>query len=77
MTASAGGRVYLIGTVWFALASAACGLAVDRRLPDFGRVLAGFEVEDADLVTFRTFLDELGYPFTPENDNPAYRFFLG
>jgi hypothetical protein len=40
VTASAGGRVYLIGTVWFALASAACGLAVDRRLPDFGRVLA-------------------------------------
>jgi len=44
---------------------------------DFGRVLAGFEVEDADLVTFRTFLDELGYPYTPEHDNPAYRFFLG
>jgi hypothetical protein len=40
VTASAGGRVYLIGTVWFALASAACGLAADRRLPDFGRVLA-------------------------------------
>src|SRR5260370_1096061 len=25
-------KVYLIGTVWFALASAACGLAADRRL---------------------------------------------
>jgi threonine dehydratase len=43
---------------------------------DFGRVLAGFEVEEADLVTFRTFLDELGYPYTAEHDNPAYRFFL-
>jgi threonine dehydratase len=44
---------------------------------DFGRVLAGFEVEPEDLVAFRTFLDDLGYPYTPEHDNPAYRFFLG
>jgi threonine dehydratase len=44
---------------------------------DFGRVLAGFEVEDQDLLAFRQFLDDLGYPYTPEYDNPAYRFFLG
>jgi threonine dehydratase len=44
---------------------------------DFGRVLAGFEVEDADLPAFRAFLDELAYPYTPESDNPAYTFFLG
>ena len=44
---------------------------------DFGRVLAGFEVEDADLPEFRAFLDGLGYPHAPEQDNPAYRFFLG
>jgi threonine dehydratase len=43
---------------------------------DFGRVLAGFEVVDADLPAFRSFLDDLGYPYTPESDNPAYRFFL-
>jgi threonine dehydratase len=43
---------------------------------DFGRVLAGFEVDDADLAAFRAFLDELGYTCTPEHDNPAYRFFL-
>jgi threonine dehydratase len=43
---------------------------------DSGRVLAGFEVEDPDLVSFRAFLDELGYPYTPEYENPAYRFFL-
>jgi threonine dehydratase len=43
---------------------------------DFGRVLAGFEVEDHDLSAFRTFLDDLGYPYTSEHDNPAYRFFL-
>ena len=44
---------------------------------DFGRVLAGFEVEERDLPAFRAFLDGLGYPYTPEHDNPAYQFFLG
>jgi threonine dehydratase len=44
---------------------------------DFGRVLAGFEVVEADLPEFHAFLDALGYPYTPEHDNPAYRFFLG
>jgi threonine dehydratase len=43
---------------------------------DFGRVLAGFEVNDADLPAFRAFLDELAYPYTPEYENPAYKFFL-
>ncbi len=44
---------------------------------DFGRVLAGFEVAESDLAQFRQFLDELGYPYTQESENPAYRFFLG
>ena len=44
---------------------------------DFGRVLAGFEVSDADMPAFRAFLDELAYPYTPEYENPAYKFFLG
>ncbi len=44
---------------------------------DFGRVLAGFEVSDADMPAFRAFLDELSYPYTAEYDNAAYRFFLG
>ena len=44
---------------------------------DFGRVLAGFEVEEKDLPAFRAFLDGLGYPYTSEFENPAYRFFLG
>ena len=44
---------------------------------DFGRVLAGFEVEEKDLPEFRAFLEALGYPYTPETDNPAYQFFLG
>jgi threonine dehydratase len=44
---------------------------------DFGRVLAGFEVADRDFTAFTAFLDELGYPYTSERDNPAYTFFLG
>ena len=44
---------------------------------DFGRVLTGFEVDGADLSSFHAFLDGLGYPYTPEQDNPAYAFFLG
>jgi len=44
---------------------------------DFGRVLAGFEVVEADLAAFRTFLDELAYTYTLEEQNPAYTFFLG
>ena len=43
---------------------------------DFGRVLAGFEVVESDMPAFRSFLDELGYPYASEQDNPAYRFFL-
>ena len=43
---------------------------------DFGRVLAGFEVDDVDLPAFRAFLDALGYAFSPEYENPAYKFFL-
>ncbi|HVG54331.1 MAG TPA: threonine ammonia-lyase, biosynthetic [Vicinamibacterales bacterium] len=44
---------------------------------DFGRVLAGFEVADEALAQFSQFLDELGYPYTQEQENPAYKFFLG
>ena len=44
---------------------------------DFGRVLAGFEVQESDLPAFRAFLDELAYPYTLEYENPAYKFFLG
>ncbi|MGE0594624.1 MAG: threonine ammonia-lyase, biosynthetic [Vicinamibacterales bacterium] len=44
---------------------------------DFGRVLAGLEVEDADLPALDAFLESLGYPCTREDGNPAYQFFLG
>jgi len=44
---------------------------------DFGRVLAGLEVEDDQLDAFTAFLDSLGYAYVVESDNPAYRLFLG
>jgi threonine dehydratase len=44
---------------------------------DFGRVLAGLEVEEHDLAAFKSFLEGLGYEYAIESDNPAYRFFLG
>ena len=43
---------------------------------DFGRVLAAFEVPEAESDAFNTFLENLGYPYLPEPDNEAYRLFL-
>jgi threonine dehydratase len=43
---------------------------------DFGRVLAGFEVPDADAAAFEAFLEELGYRYQRERDNAAYELFL-
>jgi threonine dehydratase len=43
---------------------------------DFGRVLAAFEVPDAELDQFRGFLERLGYPSVSEDGNPAYSLFL-
>ena len=44
---------------------------------DFGRVLAGFEVPDAETAAFEAFLEGLGYPYSREADNAAYEMFLG
>lgn len=41
-----------------------------------GRVLAGVEVPNEDLVRFTQSLDRLGYPYVDEANNPAYRLFL-
>ncbi len=43
----------------------------------WGRVLAGFEVPEAEDARFDAFLDELGYRYQDETENPAYRLFLG
>lgn len=42
----------------------------------FGRVLAGIQVPDSDLEAFHLFLDDLGYHYWDETQNPAYKEFL-
>ena len=44
---------------------------------DYGRVLVGMQVPPADRAAFKTFLDQLGYPYWDESNNPAYKLFLG
>ena len=44
---------------------------------DYGRVLVGMQVPPKDKKQFREFLENLGYKYTEETDNPAYRMFLG
>jgi len=44
---------------------------------DYGRVLAGIQVPAPDRAEFMTHLDDLGFEFREETDNPAYRMFLG
>lgn len=43
----------------------------------FGRVLVGIQASKKDLKQLAGFLDNLGYQYVNETDNPAYQFFLG
>lgn len=43
---------------------------------DFGRVLIGIQVLPQEKDAFMHFLDDLGYEFDDESNNPAYQFFL-
>ncbi|MGB2242273.1 MAG: threonine ammonia-lyase, biosynthetic [Porticoccaceae bacterium] len=43
----------------------------------FGRVLVGLQVNKQDRAELKQFLDNLGYRYADETDNPAYQFFLG
>ncbi|MEO1036770.1 MAG: threonine ammonia-lyase, biosynthetic [Pseudomonadota bacterium] len=43
---------------------------------DYGRVLAGIEVDDAHVAELTEHFDSLGYPYWDETDNAAYRLFL-
>ncbi|BFM13166.1 threonine ammonia-lyase, biosynthetic [Simiduia litorea] len=43
----------------------------------YGRVLVGMEIPPAEFSAMKGFLDELGYPYWDETQNPAYTFFLG
>ncbi len=44
---------------------------------EYGRVLMGIQVPDADAESFQAFLDSTAYPYEAESDNPAYRMFVG
>ncbi len=44
---------------------------------DYGRVLIGMQVPPAEKPEFERFLDEVGYGYVDETQNPAYRLFLG
>lgn len=43
----------------------------------YGRVLVGIQVPDAELPQYQCFLDEVGYEYYDESENPAYKLFLG
>lgn len=42
----------------------------------YGRVLVGMQVAKSDQKAFKEFLNDLGYPYWEETDNPAYELFL-
>jgi threonine dehydratase len=43
---------------------------------DYGRILVGIQVPQADERAFRSFLETLAYPCVEESANPVYRLFL-
>ncbi len=43
---------------------------------DYGRILVGLQVPEADNKAFAAFLNTLGYPYVEETNNPVYGLFL-
>ena len=43
---------------------------------DYGRILAGIQVPDEESDELEAHLDDLGYSYSEESDNPAYAMFL-
>jgi len=43
---------------------------------DYGRILVGIQVPQADERAFQSFLETLAYPYVEESANPVYRLFL-
>ncbi|MNT88977.1 L-threonine dehydratase biosynthetic IlvA [compost metagenome] len=43
---------------------------------DYGRILVGMQVPKGDSKAFEKFLNNLGYPWVEETNNPAYQLFL-
>ncbi|KGF73855.1 threonine dehydratase [Neosynechococcus sphagnicola sy1] len=44
---------------------------------DYGRIAVGMQVPPHDMEAWQAFLDTLGYRYWDENQNPAYKLFLG
>ncbi len=44
---------------------------------DFGRVLAGIQVPPEDHIAFKDFLENMGYSYHDETENPVCKLFLG
>lgn len=44
---------------------------------DYGRIVTGIQVPPNEMPQWQAFLENLGYPYWDENQNPAYRLFLG
>jgi len=42
----------------------------------YGRVLVGMQIPASERKAISGILDELGYPYWDESDNPAYKLFL-
>ncbi len=44
---------------------------------DYGKIVVGIQVPPQEMQEWQAFLDTLGYTYWDENDNPAYKLFLG
>jgi threonine dehydratase len=44
---------------------------------DYGRIVTGIQVPPHEMAEWQAFLDDLGYRYWDENQNPAYKLFLG
>jgi threonine dehydratase len=44
---------------------------------DYGRIVVGMQVPPHEMEQWQAFLDTLGYRYWDENQNPAYKLFLG
>ena len=45
-------------------------------LADIGKVLAGIQAPPNDAADFEKFLQNLGYPYVEETNNPVYKRYL-
>jgi threonine dehydratase len=44
---------------------------------DFGRIVVGMQVPPHEMQEWQSFLENLGYRYWDESENPAYKLFLG